>query len=574
LPVFHRQTENALWQLFTEGPRPGNPPAQRNRYQHFSSPANDETPTTVTDLDPGFIEECEREELHHIGAIQPYGALLGGRTGDAAVRCASTDLEAWLGRAPERLLGTPLPALLTELDARLPSTAADRKDAAADLQRFIGKPPPGGRGHAEKLMLVDLLSGPRGTLDAIISRTAETWLLELEVALPSEQQRQALRPVPHALYRMPHTRKEWDAYCQLLVEQMQGLSGFDRVMVYRFLPDGCGEVIAEAAAPGLAPYRGLRYPASDIPQIARALYLANRHRQIPDVDAPPAPIITETGFTPDLTLSDLRAVSPVHIEYLHNMEVTASLSFSVMLNGELWGLIACHHSTPRHIPLQLRERCADLVQVFSLGVSGYQTTQRLAAVSDSDRDISRLAAGISAFETGADSEFHIGDALLALVQADGAMLAHAGGTGHITYGRTPAQAELAALLNWLGAEHPEPVFATDCLSAAYPPASAYQSDASGLLAVRVGTYDGAAQVDRVFVWFRPEQPQCVYWAGDPRKSTLFDSQSRTLSPRGSFATWLEIKTGHAEPWSDTVLLSAKKFRGLLLRQLNADLLRD
>lgn len=114
----------------------------------------------------------------------------------------------------------------------------------------------------------------------------------------------------------------------------------------------------------------------------------------------------------------------------------------------------------------------------------------------------------------------------------------------------------------------------EALPAVYPRAAAYQREASGLLAVRVGAYRDGERLERYFLWFRPEQPQTVYWAGDPRKSTLFNSQSTTLSPRSSFTAWLETKTGHAEPWSDTVLLSAKKFRSLLLRQVNADLLRE
>jgi light-regulated signal transduction histidine kinase (bacteriophytochrome) len=530
----------------------------------------------MTTLDPGFIEECEREALHRIGAIQPFGAVVGGRIGDASVHCVSTNLAAWLGLPADAALGEDLGTLLARTAGHTGAEldAPPHPEQLVELECAVAAPPPDRRGHAEKLVLVDLVKGPRGALDAVLSRNRDTWLLELEPALASTQQQEALRPVPHALYRMPYTEREWDAHCLLLAEQMQRLSGFARVMVYRFLPDGCGEVIAEVAEPGLAPYLGLRYPASDIPQIARELYLLNRHRQIPDVSAGPVPIVAAPGFEPDLSLSDLRAVSPVHIEYLHNMEVTASLSFSVVLGGTLWGLIACHHHEPRAVPLQLRERCADLVQVFSLGVSGHATSQRLAAVSDSDRKIARLAAGIAAFETGADQDFHLGDALLGLVQSDGAVLVDSLGAEPITFGHTPTPADLAVLLRWLQQQHPEPLYATDCLAAVHPPAMAYRRAAAGLLAVRVGAYRGAERIERTFVWFRPEQPQTVYWAGDPRKSTLFDSQSRTLSPRGSFAAWLETKTGHAEPWSDTVLLSAKKFRGLLLRQVNADLLRD
>ncbi len=523
----------------------------------------------MTNLDPGFIDACEDEALHRIAAVQPYGALLGGRVGDPRLRCASADLADWLGHPPEQVMGRPLADVLMIL--AVPSDEA----SVAVLTEIISGPPEEQRGHASKRVLADLVDGPRGRLDAILSRTTTDWLLELEPALPTDQQQEALRPVPHALYRMPHTQAEWEGHCRLFALQMRQLSGFARVMVYRFLPDGCGEVVAEEAELGLAPYLGLRYPASDIPQIARDLYRMNRHRQIPDVAAVPVPVLAEAGYEPDLTLSDLRAVSPVHIEYLENMEVTASLSFSVVLNGELWGLIACHHHEPRPLPLQLRERCADLVQVFSLGVAGHQTNCRLVALSDSDRNIARLARTISDLEECRDDDYRIRDELLALAQADGAVLADSLGRRPVPIGKTPAPPDLSALLRWLDEAHPEPLFHTDALPSLYPPAAEYQHMASGLLVVRVGAFTGQGdeRIERRFLWLRPEQPQTVYWAGDPRKSTLFDNQSQRLSPRSSFATWLETKTGHSEPWSESVLLSAKKFRNLLLQGMNADLLR-
>jgi chemotaxis family two-component system sensor kinase Cph1 len=528
----------------------------------------------MTTLDPGFIDACEDEALHRIGAIQPYGALLGGDIGDPRVRCASADVGDWVGRVDAGAIGRPVTDLLADADG------PGKDKALRDLEQGLARAAPPQRGHAEKLVLVDLIDGPRGPLDGLLSCTASDWVLELQPALPSDQQQEALRPVPHALYRMPHSEAEWEAHCRLLAEQMRRISGFDRVMVYRFLPDGCGEVIAECAQEDLSPYLGLRYPASDIPRIARELYRANRHRQIPNVDAEPVPLLAEPGYEPDLTLSDLRAVSPVHIEYLHNMEVTASLSFSVVLNGELWGLIACHHHSPRPLPLQLRERCADLVQVFSLGVSGRETSRRLAAISDSDRNIARLTGDIDELEVGAFDDYRIGDQLLALAEADGAVLVDTHGNRPVAIGRTPPTEQLNALLRWLDEAHPEPIFATDCLSSLYPAAEGFRSDASGLLAVRVSSFaevggrgGGGERTERRFLWLRPEQPQTVYWAGDPRKSTLFDTQSQQLSPRSSFSAWLETKTGHSEPWSETVLLSAKKFRSLLLRKMNADLLR-
>ena len=141
-----------------------------------------------------------------------------------------------------------------------------------------------------------------------------------------------------------------------VARQVRGLTGFDRVMVYRFDDDGAGEVVAEAANHGLAPFLGLRYPASDIPAQARALYERNYLRIIADVDAPAIPIVpalSPEGAALDLTMSTLRSVSPIHLEYLRNMGVGASMSISIIVDGELWGLIACHHYSPRVLPMSV-----------------------------------------------------------------------------------------------------------------------------------------------------------------------------------------------------------------------------
>jgi len=516
-------------------------------------------------LDPGFLEECEREALHRIGAVQPYGALLGGSAGDGTVRFASADLDDWVGQPAANVLGQPLEVLLKAL-------AVDQAEALA-LAVAAMAPQPAPAIQAEKRLLPGLVRGRRGEMDALLCCSEDTWLMELQPALTPELRHQAYQPVPHGLYRMPQSPDEWQQQCRFLAEQMRAGSGFERVMVYRFRDDGSGEVIAESAAEGLAPYLGLRYPAADIPQIARNLYLANRHRQIPDVASEPVAILCANEQAPDLTLSDLRAVSPVHIQYLKNMGVTASLSFPVVLNRRLWGLIACHHRRPRALPLPVRERCAEMVQVFALGLSGYQTSRRLKALTTTDRDIERLIHGIRGLESGSEPSYRLGEALLELVGAGGAALLEEGVPGMLLFGRTPDPDAIHAQLSWLRSTQAEPIFATDALSTLLPAAAASKDRASGLLAVRVGLFVDGERRERTFLWWRPEQPQTVSWAGDPRKSALFDAQSRTLSPRSSFETWVETMSGHSEPWSETDLLMAKKFRGLILRVINADLLR-
>jgi light-regulated signal transduction histidine kinase (bacteriophytochrome) len=513
---------------------------------------------------PGFLAECEREQLHRVQAIQPDGALLGGVTGDPSLRFASANLADWIGHACDEVLGQPLTTILPDFPPPTDTTAATWMQATAG-----------------KRLYRNLLSGPRGSLDGLLSCHEHNWLLELETSLPPARRHEADRPVPHRLYRMLHTESDWEQHCQYLADELRAATGFERVMLYRFRDDDCGEVIRESLADGLSPYLGLRYPASDIPQIARTLYLSNRHRQIADIAATPVPIQSHAGAVVDLTLSDLRAVSPVHLAYLKNMGVTASLSFSLVLFGRLWGLIACHHHAPRHLPLPVRERCADMAQAFTLAITVYQNNRRLMEVSGSDREIMELLDALRAAETNqrsADGRFAmnpgptLGRALLSLVGAEGAALID--GNRIITFGITPNRTEIQALTEWLRANLDDQIFATDALSNRFPPAADYADRASGMLAVRAGRFNSAEERgERIFLWWRPEQPRTVYWAGDPHQHVIFDEQSQHLSPRSSFDRWIETTSGHSEPWTDIDLLRAKKFRSLVLRVINAEVLR-
>lgn len=516
----------------------------------------------------GFLAECEREQLHRVQAIQPFGCLIGGATGDPLIQFVSANVEEWLGQPADALLGRPLTDLLPDFP---PKTELSDVTGASDAWMH---PSP------EKRLYPKLLDGASSPLDGLLSCNQSNWLLELEVSLPKSLEREAYRLVPHRLYRMPYTEHDWTAQCQYLADEMRTATGFERVMIYRFRDDGCGEVISESLVEGLPPYLGLRYPASDIPQIARQLYLSNRHRQIPDIAATNVPILSREGPIADLSLSDLRAVSPVHLEYLKNMGVTASLSFSIILPGQLWGLVACHHSSARDLALPIRERCAEMAQVFTLAIAGYQSTRRLLEVSESDQDIAALLEALRQTHAGRDfapemteSESFVGPSLgqmlLSLVGAAGATLIE--GESIFSFGSAPDSEAIRDIYHWLRDGVNQPVFATDDLSSQYPSAESLKDRASGLLAVRIGQSDHQDQ--RAFLWWRAEQPQSVHWAGDPRKSAMFDAQSQTLSPRSSFERWIETTSGHSEPWADADLLRAKKFRSLALRDLNPAVMR-
>ncbi|PQJ96798.1 GAF domain-containing protein [Chromatium okenii] len=521
----------------------------------------------------GFLVECEREQLHRVQAIQPDGALLGGVEGDPHIRFASANLADWIGIAWEEVLGQPLTALLPDFPPPMPGTTS-----TVNAENWM-------HSSTEKRLFRHLFDGAFGSLDGLLSCNEHTWLLELEPSLPAAQQHDAYRPVPHHLYRMPYTEPDWRQQGQALADELRAATGFDRVMIYRFREDGCGEVITESLLSNLSPYLGLRYPASDIPQIARTLYLRNRHRQIANVAASPVAIHSHDDAQVDLTLSDLRAVSPVHLTYLKNMGVTASLSFSLTLYGRLWGLIACHHHAPRNLPLAVRERCAEMAQVFTLAIGGYQNHRRLMEVNGSDHEIVNLLDALQDAEVSSTSTNRhlkrasttpsqtLGRALLSLVSAEGAALVD---DKHIiTFGVALDHVQIREQLAWLQNNLVDQVFATDALSALFPPAVEYADRASGLLAVRVGRFTHVgAQSERTFLWWRPEQPRTVYWAGDPRKDVVsFDAEMQHLTPRSSFERWIETSSRHSEPWSDSDLLRAKKFRNLVLRAVNAEVLQ-
>lgn len=516
-----------------------------------------------------LLAECEREELHHIQSIQPWGCLLGGRAKSDVIRFASANLAEWTDWAPEDVLGRALSQVLAGL-----APCGDPPGPQEALEPWI-------QSGVDKRFYADLLRGPRGLLDGLVSCHQDTWLIELEPSLPQEGRISAYRPVPHRLYRIPYSDEEWKDYCQYLADEIRGVLGFERVMIYSFREDGCGEVITESLEAGLPPYLGLRYPASDIPQIARRLYQLNSHRQIPDIQAAPVPILgLEGGELVDLSLSDLRAVSPVHLEYLKNMGARASISFSVLIKGELWGLIACHHSQPRYLPLPVRLRCAEMAQVFALAIAGYQGTRRLLDLNDSDQEIAAVMSALRLLEDEHSSDLisptasgqaqlldpTLSQTLLSLVRATGAALVD--DALIVTCGQTPGPSDIRAIVEWLEETAEEPIFFTDRLPKVFPDALAFAPQASGMLAIRVYHEGG----DRWFIWWRPEQPQTVCWAGDPRKSTLFDEQRQVLSPRTSFERWVEITSGQSDPWTEADLLRAKKFRSLVLHELNARLL--
>ncbi len=350
---------------------------------------------------------------------------------------------------------------------------------------------------------------------------------------------------------------------QRTADQVRQLTGYDRVMVYRFRHDDAGEVIAESRADDLAEsYLGLRYPASDIPPQARALYVRNRLRVIPDAGYVPVPVVPPVaadGQPLDLSQHALRSVASVHLEYLHNMGVAASMSISIISGGRLWGLIACHHRSPRGVPPGTRA-AADLFGMFvSMRVSAREQEQALAAEERVRDARDALALRLSA-ATEVDAVLRDQlESLQRMLPCDGAALWMDGSWSKS--GRAPGPLRSRGVLGWLRTRDQTRVAATE--RAAEWMLGAVDGDDDGLagvLAIPIGTHD-----DWLFL-FRVEQREEVRWAGDPDKSMQVSDDGRRIAPRQSFATWRETVRGRAVPWSDGDRRSAERLRVLLREQ--------
>lgn len=398
---------------------------------------------------------CDQEPIHIPGAIQPFGILLALRAADLVVIAASANLAA-------------LPHGM-DAAAALGRTAADLFDDAS-MQRLASA-----AAEAPHLVRPILLQGRAGTShDASIHRHDTILIVEIELAaIPVSGKSDVIVAVSAAIDRL-QVAFDTATLCRLAIQEIRALTGFDRVKLYRFASDWSGEVIAEDRADSMSSFLGLHFPASDIPAQARELYRKSPIRLIADIGYAPVPLLVlpSWGAPIDLSLAQLRSVSPVHLEYLGNMGVAASMSVSVMRGGELWGLIACHHSKPFTIGRDILQGCRLLAQVLAwqLAVADEASVARhLAEVRALQGQV------LEATARGADHrDAIIGSAneMLSLMEATGFALVTPDQV--TTIGGTPDEAELRDLASWIAARSDAPFsFETDRLAALHPPAAAY-----------------------------------------------------------------------------------------------------
>jgi two-component system, chemotaxis family, sensor kinase Cph1 len=364
------------------------------------------------------------------------------------------------------------------------------------------------------------------------------------------------------------------------VSIIRDITGFDRVMVYRFHADGSGHVIAENKCDEAESFLGLHYPATDIPQQAKELYRLNLLRIVPDALSDRVALQPElnpvTGKPIDMSLSVLRSVSPLHTEYLANMGVRASMSISLLRDGQLWGLIACHHTSPRRLSYETRTICEFLGQVISFEVGAKADAEDLADRMQIQTVHARFVNTIANFPNLSDGLTHNSHDIMDLVGATGVVLCEKNKI--LTFGRTPPESTIPDLITWVKAQVGEDaVYSTNTLVTDYPAFLPYKDFASGLLALRISRIQ-----ETDILWFRPEMIQTIDWGGDPRKTNRDDTL--LLTPRKSFALWKETVQRTSLPWQTYEIGAALELRsriiGIVLQKadelalLNAELERS
>lgn len=500
------------------------------------------------------LTNCDSEPVQSPGCIQSHGALITCRQADLCILQVSENSAQYVGLAPCELLGQPLTTLLAPGHLQT-------------LQRML---------NCESLEANPLYaftvaaSSPAPALDVCVHTLAGVLFLEFETtgcsASHAIHTHDDFFTLVRAAIRRLQTSTGLLPFCQQVATEVRGITGLDRVMVYRFHLDNHGEVVAESMKDGLDPWLGLHYPEADIPQPAREIYKRIWIRPVPDAAGPLVEMVPlanpDTGQPLSMTHCALRGASVMYTEYLANMDVAASLTMPILIEGVLWGLIACHHITPTVFPHQLRAACEVLAQVASLQLKSTDHIQQLAyqlKVETVHQELLSKAAKEGDLLALSDRQ----PSLLDAMDAEGAALYHM--DRWWCAGKTPTEEQLDALAEWVNLR-PEfgsltrPVFETDRLPSLYPDGAAIAPIASGVIAVQVSR----ARADLI-MWFRPATMQTVKWAGNPNDKPLVPGpHGMRLTPRRSFELFVESVRDRSLPWTTMEVDSALRLRLLVM----------
>jgi len=505
----------------------------------------------MTQVSPDNLDlsRCADEPIRTPGSIQPHGFMLtlSPQSGDGglAVRQASDNLAQWTGVAAQDAIGQPLARVIGE-------AAAARIGAELEGTGLAARP----------AYLGNITVGDGQNVDVLAHAWDGLVILECEaVDRPGAADFRHLYPLISDFLLKVNGSASIVELSEQAARNVRAVTGYGRVMVYQFDNDGHGKVLAESKEDGYESYLGQHFPASDVPAQARALYSLSPIRVIQDANYVPASLVPGTnpftGARNDLSFAALRSVSPVHLQYMRNMGTLASMSVSLIVKGELWGLISCHNATPRPVPVEKRTACEQVGQILALCIESREDASELQFRLEVRRVMVEMLGHLT---KGADFLENMSAVFPELLR-----FGRAGGVAIVvdervlTFGDTPDEPAIRALVDWLPTQGHTDVFHTDHLKDVYPAGAEMIRNASGLLALPISRIH-----KHYLLWFRPEVVRTIEWAGNPHGKQAAPNDPTQLTPRLSFDAWRETIHGRSLPWHAGEIELTVEFRSALL----------
>ncbi len=497
------------------------------------------------------LTNCDREPIHTPGSIQQHGFLIAIHPETLLIEQLSANIESFTGRTAKELLGKSIQEI--EANSRISQQGA----VLMDLLK-LGKR----TGNYEGLNPHKIAIGQQHFF-TIIHEHNNRIILEFEAIQNDDASITLQKSMSNALNVIQSATTQTRLLNEV-ARLVKEISGYSRIMIYKFHKDFHGEVVAESIDENKESWLHLHYPASDIPAQARELYKLNLVRIIADVHGEPSALLSndESAAPLDLTHSGLRAVSPIHIEYLKNMGVGASFSVSLVSKGELWGLIACHNDEPRVIDYNSRMACKFIGQLFSAALefkSNEELDKRNSLFKDRQlRLFEQVMKDIDLVNGLMQQEVN----LLDINSASGAVLCFENGLHK--KGETPDENEINNIIEWLKKKNKTSFFQTSSLPLEYEGAKKIAGLASGIMAAEI-----SLDWSEFIIWFKPEVVKMVNWAGQQQKdASPQEDGSIRISPRKSFAKWTQEVKYTSDDWSSSEISTALKLREDVIHAAN------
>jgi len=478
------------------------------------------------------LSSCEKEPIHIIGSTQSHGLLIAAQPETGSIIQAGANAENIIGISTKKLLESNLLDILPEgLFTRIKNAISQENNLEVEQVTIKGQ-----------------------NFTVIPHLGKELLILDIEPAQSKQDSFDFQKELSHLLNTLSSSSSAQDL-CENAAILTRKIFEYDRVMVYKFDEDWNGKVIAEAKKDELETFLGLQYPATDIPKQARQLFFKNKVRIIVDVNYTPVriePTSSPISNEPlDITKSKLRGVSPIHLEYLQNMGVGASLTAALISNGKLWGLLACHHSNAKFVNYYERQTCEFLIQIFSNELSLRNSNtflNKLGEIEDKAGQLMDQVLKVNSIKKGLVSKkLNIKD----LVESTGAAIILDGKIKLV--GQTPTKKQIKLLIKKFLSKQGKKMFHTKHLLKLYPEGRVFKETSSGVLSSRLGN-----DHKNYLIWFRPEVVQQIDWGGDPDHKAIYDEEKKRLTPRKSFQKWTEDLSGVSTSWKDYELSGARK----------------